>query len=317
VTIVVYPGRSIIEDVYVNGGVLTDAGFEPSSQLFLVTASPLEERLTISLAYADAGLTKEGTDNVLPGERVTYTLSVRNQGPSDVPGVVVTDTLPAPVSLIQLPGDCVEDTEGTVVCGPVDVVAGMTKTWTLVVEVGEDVEPGTRLLNQAVMGAETADPDVQHKDEAEALTTVMGEADLSLSKHGPPTATVGSKITYTIVVTNAGPSDAQDVQVLDHYPQDLKAVAPSASQGMCTVDPSVDSVTCTLGLVAARDEVVITIIGTLDSASTAATIENKASAGSTTEDPDGEGPTDIVTTTVAPEVDEKELAYLPVLLRNR
>jgi hypothetical protein len=106
------------------------------------------------------------------------------------------------------------------------------------------------------------------------------------------------------------------VQVYDDYPADLREVTPSASQGTCTVNPAADSVTCTLGLVAAYDKVVITLIGTVDSDCTVATIANEASVDSTTQDPDGEIPTDIVTTTVTAEVGVKGVVYLPVVLRN-
>jgi hypothetical protein len=51
VTVVIYPGDSRIEDVYVSGGVLTGESFDPASQVFVITASPLSERLTITVAH--------------------------------------------------------------------------------------------------------------------------------------------------------------------------------------------------------------------------------------------------------------------------
>ena len=43
-------------------------------------------------------------------------------------------------------------------------------------------------------------------------------ADLGVTKTGPATVTAGNTITWTITVTNAGPSDAVDAEVTDVLP---------------------------------------------------------------------------------------------------
>jgi hypothetical protein len=53
VTVVIYPGEATVEDVYVSGGVLTDWQLEASGPFLVARASPLDERLTISLAYEE------------------------------------------------------------------------------------------------------------------------------------------------------------------------------------------------------------------------------------------------------------------------
>ncbi|MGD2146234.1 MAG: beta-galactosidase [Anaerolineae bacterium] len=54
VTVVVYPGDSRIEDVYVSGGVLRTAALDPGGQVLVISASPLSERLTITVAHKES-----------------------------------------------------------------------------------------------------------------------------------------------------------------------------------------------------------------------------------------------------------------------
>ena len=49
-----------------------------------------------------------------------------------------------------------------------------------------------------------------------AITAV---ADLDYAKSGPPTATAGTAIQWTVTVTNDGPSTAENVVVDDKPPQ--------------------------------------------------------------------------------------------------
>src|SRR5204862_6298697 len=65
---------------------------------------------------------------------------------------------------------------------------------------------------------------------ASRVTTVVGEiADLAVAKTGPATVVAVNPITYTITVTNNGPSDASAVVVQDTLPAGVTFV--SASNG--------------------------------------------------------------------------------------
>ena len=101
---------------------------------------------------ADVELEKEGPYVVTAGDRVTYTLTVHNYGPSDAQNVTVTDTLPAGVAVVpfSLPSGCNENPAGTVVCIAASLAAGASHSWVLTVDVLADAEPGTPLVNEAV-----------------------------------------------------------------------------------------------------------------------------------------------------------------------
>ena len=66
------------------------------------------------------------------------------------------------------------------------------------------------------MTSTTGDPNPAD-NAAEAATVVRTMADLAVTKTGPGEALAGSSITYTVVVTNYGPSDATQVTA-DRHP---------------------------------------------------------------------------------------------------
>ena len=64
-------------------------------------------------------------------------------------------------------------------------------------------------------------------------------ADLAIAKDGPVTITAGGTVTYTITVTNAGPSPAAGVTVTDAVPPGLTVTSAAASPGTCAIGPPV------------------------------------------------------------------------------
>jgi uncharacterized repeat protein (TIGR01451 family) len=70
---------------------------------------------------------------------------------------------------------------------------------------------------------------------ASKTTTVVTSADLSVTNTDGVTSVspLGGKHTYTIVVTNAGPSPASDVTLVDYWPSGFARGAVTTSQGTC------------------------------------------------------------------------------------
>ncbi|RME84737.1 MAG: DUF11 domain-containing protein, partial [Caldilineae bacterium] len=162
---------------------------------------------------ADLALVKTATATVRAGQTITYTLTVYNLGPSDAAGVLITDTLPTSVT-VQSTGGCTDNLDGTITCNVGTLAAGNSQSYTLTVQADAALEPGTSLENSALVTAGTSDGNLSNNT-ANADTSIIGLADLSLSKSGPTTVTAGEQVTYTIVVTNSGPSVAQSVDVKD------------------------------------------------------------------------------------------------------
>src|SRR5262249_35207693 len=59
---------------------------------------------------------------------------------------------------------------------------------------------------------------IDNQTQTVAITVNSVSTDLTVTKSGPSTVTAGTTITYTVTLTNAGPSDAQAVQMTDAVP---------------------------------------------------------------------------------------------------
>ena len=189
---------------------------------------------------ADLAVTlTDAPDPLDVGDALTYTLGVSNAGPDDATTTVLTFTLPAGVaftSATPAQGTC-SAAAGVVTCNLGTVASGASTSVSVVVSAAAD---GTLVAGAAVAAAET-DPDGSNNT-ASTTTTVNAVADLSLTKDdGVGTVAPGTSVTYTLALTNAGPSPAgAGVTVIDHLPA---GTVGSVTDPSCAVAGS--DVTCT------------------------------------------------------------------------
>ena len=185
------------------------------------------------------------------GEDFTYTITVANTGPSDAQGVVVVDDLPAgfvttgfsgPGTLPAVGADPFTWTIGT-------LVKGATAQLVVTYRVNSNVVPGT-YRNTATASSPT---DRGGPREAFCDTTVDVRSQLGIVKTAKePTVTAGQGgYTYTLTVSNTGPSDATNVNVVDTLPGGFTATAFNPSAGVLPVSPTSGPFTWTIGTVAA------------------------------------------------------------------
>ena len=161
-----------------------------------ITSPPVTTTVT---PVADIVVTNVGPTNVLAGSVYTNTISVTNLGPSVASNVVVVDTEPG--------GVLVTNTFASLPVG-----GGTNFT---VVETAPGNGP---LTNSASSTATTGDPDLGNNTNIVAVTAVTPSADLAVGKSGLGTVFAGSNLTYTVTVTNLGPSPAGGVVVTDALP---------------------------------------------------------------------------------------------------
>jgi uncharacterized repeat protein (TIGR01451 family) len=222
----------------------------------------------------------DSPDPVIAGNPLTYTLTVRNNGPGTVADALVTDSLPTGVQLVSVSttqGTCtgpsiVTCALGTIASGgsaTIIIVATPTVAWTI--------------YNIAAVTSSVADPDVVN-DSARSMTSVNPPpsvaADLVLSMtDSPDPVSAGSPLTYTLMVRNNGPDAATDVHATDTLPTGMLLGSVSTTQGACTGTSTVD---CALGTIASGGNVTIKIVGT---PTAAGTIINTASVASGVGDP--------------------------------
>ena len=66
------------------------------------------------------------------------------------------------------------------------------------------------------------------------MNSVFAASDLTLSESDDPDpVTAGNEITYTLSISNTGPSPAHNVVALDFLPVQVELVSVAASQGSC------------------------------------------------------------------------------------
>ncbi len=222
---------------------------------------------TLVTRLADLGLDKtDSVDPVIQGGTLLYTLTVSNAGPNDATDVVVTDTLPAGVTL-ELTQGCQEDPGGAPTCTVGSVPAGGSRQ--VVIAVTVNAPAGTVLTNSAAVSASSMDLDPSD-DTAGEDTTVAPGTDLVVTKsNGVDLLGTGLPVTYTIRVENRGPADAGTVHVNDALPPELVDATwtCTASGGaVCSASGSGDLVDT--ASIPAGDSVTYTLTATVDPAIT-------------------------------------------------
>ena len=112
----------------------------------LIELLELQEELNTT----DLEITKsESADPVVAGNPLTYTLTIRNNGPNPAYDVVVVDNLPSGVSHTSNDAGCVEGPIGTLTCDLGDLVFGESAE--IVINVTTDCDEGQVLSNTATV----------------------------------------------------------------------------------------------------------------------------------------------------------------------
>ena len=194
---------------------------------------------TTTLDRSDLAVTvTDGQSEVVPGTTVTYDIVVTNGGPDDALGATVGDVFPP--ELTGCSWTCVGTSGGVCTSGPVagdisdtvDLPVGARLDYTAVCLV--DPAAGGDLVNtvSATPPAGVADPNLANNTDIDT-DTLTPLADLSIDKDDGTTEVFENQpTTYTIVVTNAGPSDAPGSPVIDLFPLCL-----ANCEWTCTADP--------------------------------------------------------------------------------
>jgi uncharacterized repeat protein (TIGR01451 family) len=193
-------------------------------------------------------------DPLVIGGSAEYTVTVTNAGGEAAEDVVVADTLGDGITAGDLPGAC-EGSGSTVVCGGegVTVDAGASVSYTIPVEVDPSLSDGDNITNRAEASSST--PGVATAS-TQLITIAQTRTDVEITKSATPTVQPGGEITYTVVVTDHGPSDAVDVTV--HDPTDGNLVAITGLPDECP--PSGLTITCELRTLAPGQEVELVFV---------------------------------------------------------
>ncbi|MFP4393954.1 MAG: hypothetical protein ACLFTI_01710 [Anaerolineales bacterium] len=225
---------------------------------------------------------------------LTYTIVVTNYGP-DALAAVVRDTLPVSATFLSASAGCGDPVGGVVTCtlGAMEVDA--QKTLTVAVMAPAEV---MTLTNHVEVIAEGADP-WQRNNIAELDTPLAPKADLRVTAlDAPATVALYAPLTYTIEISNAGPSAAMNVRLTDTLPANVKFSAVTPAE--CSYDEGEDLVTCDWGELAPGAGMSVTVVST---ATRSGAAENTVIVAAAEHDHVAGNNTRSVSTEVAPAVD--------------
>ena len=221
--------------------------------------------LTASLVDSDGGSSISNTAGATaPGEAITYTATIDNTGPGDATNVSVADTLPA---------QGLQDFASPTLPNGV-VFNSVTDTWTIgtladgasvVLTLTGTIRPGASgTASDVVVTSASNAPSVTATD----TDSLVPLANLAVTiSDGLSQVTPGSADTYTVVVTNTGPSDATNVEVVDTLPaQGFENIASPDLPNGVIFNAATD--TWSVGTLSAGATVTLTLTGMIPASAT-------------------------------------------------
>ena len=208
-------------------------------------------RTPVTVTGPDVRVAKtDGETNVAPGDTLTYTITITNDGNSTAPNVLLTDTIPANTTF-QSASDSGAFALGVVTWPTFDLAALASTTRTVTVVVDDPVPAGvTSLINQTEAhddGSAGPDP-TPGNNTATDVDVLDAGPDLVITKDdGVNIVSPGTLLVYAIRYDNVGDQDATGVEITETVPAEttFDAAASLPTVWSCS-DGSTGGTPCTL-----------------------------------------------------------------------
>ena len=283
-------------------------------------AAPVPPAFLGAQVQADVAVVKsDSPDPVVAGQNITFTVTLTNNGPSDAQLVALNDVVPGNttfVSATQGSGPTFTPTlppvggTGTVTFTIAAFPIGAVSTFSIVVKVNPNAIAGANILNTANVTTSSFDFEPSN-DSSSTSTLVQAQADLAVAKTDSPDPVIaGNNITYTLTLSNNGPSDAQSVTLTDPVPPNttffsaMQTGGPAFTSVLPPVGSSGTNVVFTIPTLAAGATATFEVVVKVHpSVVNGATITNIVTALSTTTDTNTQNNSDTETTEVIAEAD--------------
>ena len=225
-----HTGSKIVVDIY--AAILSTTGQDIFNCVNVTSDEHPEgntSNTTIHVNIADLEIIKI-VNNVTPnyGDEITYTITVRNNGPDNSTNIKVSEVLADNFKFISA-----NTTKGYYnLTNGVWAVGNLTNNETAKLVITVKIVKTGFIQNNVSVNGTGFDPNVTNNN-ATVNITVPQTADLSVVKIvNVDRVSVGNRITYTIVVKNNGPDTALDVYAVDKLSDALKFVSYKASVGV-------------------------------------------------------------------------------------
>ena len=245
-----------------------------------VRGKVIDEILTVITQQYSANLTvaeSVSASSLFVGDNIIYTINVNNAGPTMAHEVTLKHVLPPGLSFKSVAasqGSCA-NSNGTVTCALGNLQNASTASVTVTA-----VAAATGTFASTVSAsANEVDPDPA-SNTASVEVTVSPSADISVTQISKPdTLLVNDNITYTVTLTNNGPSTASAVNLVDNLPIGNNLASTITTQGACV---NGQTVTCNFGGLISGATATVTIV---TKATTAGTKINTAKVSNVEFDP--------------------------------
>jgi uncharacterized repeat protein (TIGR01451 family) len=259
------------------------------------TPTELDLIAAVTPQSANVGISISAPASVNAGAPLNYDLTISNSGPDPSSGTIsVTFTQPSGATGVSGGGtgwSCGAPTS-SITCTSTTTLAVSSSLPTLTISMNAPPDGGFATAGGSVTPT-TPDPN-NANNSIGVLVSVVAQSDLQVVKSGPSGVTAGQNVSYSVVVTNNGPSSATGVSVSDPTPANLTFISNS---GACT-----GPYPCSLGTLANGQSATITSTYST-SPSFSGNVTNTATVSTTTTDPNNSNDSSSKTTNVGAQAD--------------
>ena len=221
----------------------------------------------------DLAVKASGPSEIEAGEEADFLFSTVNNGPSTAADSGIVITIPSQLSVVSVPSGC-KLSGSTVTCQLGSMTSGEKASTKIRVKASEAADENKKLISAEVFTSSVDRIPANNQDTTPV--TVAPVADLRLSKSvSPTTASPGDSVTFSVTMTNDGPSTSEGATIIDDLPQGMTPTATfSTAVSPCTIQGR--RVTCPLEQVVPHGTQVIQIVATISADQPNSTMINNA-----------------------------------------
>ncbi|WP_158538632.1 T9SS type B sorting domain-containing protein [Chitinophaga skermanii] len=232
--------------ITVHGVVSQLSNATVSNSAYATFGGEIDTSMVVTQVNTSTDLTikKTAPSEIGAGELIRYVIEVGNNGPANAVGASIVDNIPSTISNVTWTvttsgGATINTPSGT--GNTINLTAGIpAHTGIITIEVVGNVDPS---YVGAITNTATATPPAGVTDPTPAVATVstnvVSKRLLQIVKTGPSTMAAGERINYSLLITNRGPSNANNVLITDAIP--VEVISPSwnssATNGAAILSP--------------------------------------------------------------------------------
>ncbi|KQC00063.1 gliding motility-associated C-terminal domain-containing protein, partial [Pedobacter sp. Hv1] len=237
----------------------------------------------------DVKIAKTGPAIANAGTMVSYKLTISNEGTGNALSNVIDDVVPATLSNVNwtataqgsstINSGAIGTGNHLVVNANIPAGAGNTITIDITGQIPANTT-ATSLSNTATVASpDPSDPIIN----SNTVTTTIGKnADIQIQKTGPSAVIAGNAISYIIKVSNAGPSDVNNVNIIDNIPTGINSVTwtATAENGatLTGANSGIGNINLFAAIPSGTATITITVNGIVDHTYVGTTLNNTATA---------------------------------------